>query len=405
MKSNLFLLFFMKRPKNYSEGTIPIYIRLTLDSKRSEFATGIKCEPDKWCAKTGRALGKTELLRSINNKLHEFEMKLIKIHQLLIDTNDHITVEMIKDVVMGKNNGTAKMIVEVFIDHNNKVEMLVGKDYRKATYQRYETTRKHFVAFLKAKYKIPDLPVGKVTYHLISEFEFYLRSVRGCANNSAVKYVKNFKKIINICLASGWLDKDPFLNYKSKLKTVDRAFLNNDDIEKLTNKVFSIERLSAVRDIFLFSCYTGLAYADVQKLNISEIEKRGDGKLWITTKRRKTDTAVNVPLLPMAKYLMDKYYHHPIRTTLGMVFPVSSNQKMNAYLKEIAELCGINKELTYHIARHTFATTITLSNGVPIESVSKMLGHTNIKTTQHYAKILDSKVGHDMEMLIERLKI
>jgi site-specific recombinase XerD len=234
--------------------------------------------------------------------------------------------------------------------------------------------------------------------------EFYLRSEKKCCNNSALKYVKNFKKIIRFCLASGWLSQDPFRNYKSKVKIVDRVFLNQDEIDVITNKDFETVRLNQVRDIFLFSCFTGLAYADVQKLKRTEVVKGLDGEMWISTKRQKTDTPTRVPLLPSALYILSKYTCHPACEVNGRALPVSTNQKMNAYLKEIASVCGINKELTYHTARHTFATTVTLSNGVPIESVSKMLGHTNIKTTQHYAKILDIKVSKDMALLKEKYK-
>jgi len=226
-----------------------------------------------------------------------------------------------------------------------------------------------------------------------------LKSVRKCANNSAVKYIRNFQKIVNICLDNGWLQVNPFLKYKAKVKQVDRIFLNQTELDSISVKNFGTERVNVVKDIFLFCCYTGLAYADVQKLKPSEIVVGVDGEAWISSKRVKTNTAFKIPLLPSALQLIDKYKDHLATRLTARTFPVISNQKMNAYLKEIAEICNINKILTFHIARHTFATTVTLANGVSIESVSKMLGHTNIKTTQHYAKILDVKVGKDMELL------
>ena len=254
------------------------------------------------------------------------------------------------------------------------------------------------------KYQVADIDIKAVDHDFISNYEFYLRSEKKCANNSAVKYIKNFKKIIRICLASGWLDKDPFVNYKAKVKQVERIFLNADQIRQITEKTFDTDRLNQVRDIFLFCCFTGLAYADVQKLKPSEITKGVDGEMWIVTKRIKTDTPTKVPMLPAALTILEKYSNDPVCIIKGKALPVSTNQKMNAYLKEIAAVCGINKELTFHAARHTFATTVTLSNGVPIETVSKMLGHTNIKTTQHYAKILDMKVSKDMALLKEKYK-
>ncbi|WP_426277694.1 tyrosine-type recombinase/integrase [Chryseobacterium sp. S-02] len=218
-----------------------------------------------------------------------------------------------------------------------------------------------------------------------------------------MKYLKNFKKIIRLCMAHGWITKDPFLGYKAKIKAVERHFLSKEEIQMIYEKKFASDRLNQVRDIFLFSCYTGLAYVDVKQLSKSNINIGIDGDHWIFTHRQKTDTSTRVPLLPVARELVLKYENHPQCVNSDVLFPVLSNQKMNSYLKEIASVCGINKDFTFHIARHTFATTVTLSNGVPIESVSKMLGHTNIKTTQHYAKILDKKVSDDMAVLKGKL--
>ena len=237
------------------------------------------------------------------------------------------------------------------------------------------------------------------------EYEFYLRSVRKCANNTAVKYIKNFHKIINICLANGWLTKDPFANYKSKVKEVIREYLTEKEIQDLMEKELVSDRLELVRDIFIFSCFTGLAYIDVKQLSKDNIVLGIDGDKWINKNRQKTDTNSKIPLLPTAQYILDKYANHPVCVNEDKLLPIFSNQKMNAYLKEIATVCGINKELTFHIARHTFATTVTLSNGVPIETVSKMLGHTNLKTTQHYAKILDKKISEDMKILKDKFSI
>ena len=210
-------------------------------------------------------------------------------------------------------------------------------------------------------------------------------------------------KIILICIANGWLNNDPFVKYKPKVKAVRRDFITSDELYLMSKKKFFNDRIDQVRDIFLFSCYTGLAYADVKKLKSEEIITGHDGQKWIFTSRQKTDTDSRIPLLPQAATIMHKYIDHPQCVEKGLLLPVLSNQKMNTYLKEIADVCGISKELTYHIARHTFATTVTLGNGVSIESVSKMLGHTNIRTTQHYAKILDQQVSQEMVKLSKKL--
>jgi site-specific recombinase XerD len=403
MRTNFCVLFFVKKRKNALSGPLAIYLRITYDGKRAETATGHKCLAEKWNARTGRATGTTETIRSFNANLAQLEMKIMQIHDRMLRDEEMVSAERIKDELMGKGSteNKKKMIVEIFKDHNQKVAMLVHKEFAPATLTRYRTTLKHLQGFIKERYKANDYPINRIGHQFIVDFEFYLRTTRNCANNSAVKYVKNFKKLIRICLANGWMEKDPFINYRSKIKNVERCFLSEEELLKISKKEFSIERLAAVRDIFLFSCYTGLAYADVYKLCRSEVVIGQDKNLWIITKRKKTDTRTSVPLLPRAENLLRKYIDDP-KGDLDKVFPVATNQRMNAYLKEIAILCGIDKQLTYHVARHTFATTVTLSNGVPIETVSKMLGHTNIKTTQHYAKVLDTKIGMDMAMIRDK---
>ena len=388
----------MKKPNNYKIGTAPIYMRITVDGKRAEVTTGHSCEPLKWNSSTGRAKGNKEDIKSFNAFLDDLQGKVYQAHYSLTAANKSITALTIRDTFVGKPE-KALLLLELFEEHNRKMAELVGREYAAGTLQRYQTSLKHTRDFLKHKYHLSDIDITRIDHQFITDYEFYLRSERKCATNSAVKYIKNFKKIILICLSNGWIKADPFINYKTKVKQVERVFLNNDELNTMMNKTFLTTRISQVRDIFLFSCYTGLAYADIKKLKRTEIVKGVDGEIWIQTNRQKTGTPTRVPLLTVATELLQKYADHPICLRDKVAFPVSSNQKINAYLKEIADLCGIIKPLTYHIARHTFATTVTLSNGVPIESVSRMLGHTNIQTTQHYAKILDMKLGQDMALI------
>jgi site-specific recombinase XerD len=398
MKTNFSLLFYMKKQKNYQSGSAPIYIRITVGGKRSETTTGRECEPSRWNTGAGRANGTKEDTRAFNAFLDDLQTKVYQAHRLLTEADELITAETIRNKFLGKTE-KPRSLIAIFKDHNKKVEALIGKEYAKGTLCRYQTSLKHTIDFLKWKYNLTDIDIKKVDHAFLMEYEFYLRSERKCANNSAVKYIKNFGKIIRICIANRWLIYDPFLNYKNKIKTVDRVYLTTGELQEMTNKDMVTDRLTQVRDIFLFCCFTGLAYADVKKLRRWDLVTGIDGEQWISIKRQKTDTPSRIPLLPAASTLMQRYVNHPNCENSGRVLPVLSNQKMNAYLKEIADVCGINKPITFHIARHTFATTVTLLNGVPIESVSKMLGHTNIKTTQHYAKILDIKVGADMAML------
>ena len=404
MKTNFSLLFYLKKSKNHQTGSVPIYMRITVNGKRSEVAIGRECEPSEWNISSGRVKGTREKARAFNAHLDNLQSRIYEAYSLLERDETEITASSLKDVFMGKVE-KPKMLMELFAEHNRKVEALVGNGFASGTLERYRTSLKHTRNFLEWKYKLQDISVKRIDHDFITSYEFYLLSERKCANNSAVKYIKNFKKIIRICLASGWITRDPFVNYKSKVKPVERVYLNDEELQAISNKTFVAERMNQVRDIFIFSCFTGLAYVDVKKLRRSEIVKGGDGQMWIYTRRQKTSTPTRVPLLPSALTLLNKYASHPACSNEDKAFPVTSNQKMNAYLKEIADVCGINKDLTFHIARHTFATTVTLLNGVPIESVSKMLGHTNIKTTQHYAKILDIKVGADMALLRDKYNL
>lgn len=402
MKTNFSLLFYMKKQKNYKTGPAPIYLRITVDGQRTEITTGRMCEPAKWNSESGRATGSKEEARTFNSFLDSLQSKVYEAHRLLSEGSDPITAEALKNRMLGKDESVV-MLMDVFRDHNRKVATLVGKEFSAGTLERYETSLKHTEEFLISHYGVNDIDIRKIDNAFISEYDFFLRSVRKCANNSAVKYIKNFGKIVRICLSNGWITVNPFTNYKGRVKNVERVFLSEEELQKIADKDFATSRLAQVRDVFLFCCYTGLAYADVKKLRTDQIRTGVDGGQWIFTNRQKTDTRSAIPLLPVAAMLVEKYAGHPLCVNAGTPLPVPSNQKMNDYLKEIATVCGINKSLTSHIARHTFATTVTLSNGVPIESVSKMLGHSSLKQTQHYAKILDVKVSADMSELKKKL--
>ncbi|MDI6047009.1 site-specific integrase [Flavobacterium yafengii] len=402
MKTKITLHFYAKSTKANATGQLPIYVRLTVDGKRMEFSTKKFIDSAKWSPEMSKMKGNTENARSLNEYLDLMKSKIFDIQMELIHRNELLTIEVFKNRLLGIKEHQ-HMLIPIFGEHNRKVEELLGLEYAPGTLERYKTSLKHTKDFLQWKYKISDIEINKIDHSFITEYEFYLRSVRKCANNTAVKYIKNFKKIIKICISNGWLDKDPFANYKSKIREVERDYLTQEEVQDIYSKVFVTERLNQVKDIFVFSCFTGLAYIDVKNLTLSNISMGIDGGKWIFTHRQKTETASRIPLLPIPEELILKYANHPQCINEDKLLPVLSNQKMNAYLKEIADVCGIKKDLTFHIARHTFATTVTLTNGVPIESVSKMLGHKNIRTTQHYAKILDKKVSEDMMVLRNKM--
>lgn len=398
MKTKITLHFYAKSTKANANGLLPIYVRLTVDGKRLEFSTKKFVEKSKWSNELAKMKGTTEEARSINSYLDLMKSKVLDAQMELLHRNETLSIENFKNKLLGTEE-RQRMLVPIFQDHNNKIKELVGKEYASGTLERYTTSLRHTIEFMQWKYNASDIDIIKIDHAFITDYEFWLRSVRNCGNNTAVKYIKNFSKIIKICLANDWLDKNPFANYKSKVKEVERVYLTEKEIQSIIEKDFKTERLSLVRDIFLFSCFTGLAYIDVKNLTKSHISFGIDGEKWIFTHRQKTESASKIPILPVTQMIIDKYENHPQCINEDKLLPILSNQKMNAYLKEIAGVCEIDKGLTFHIARHTFATTVTLTNGVPIESVSKMLGHKNLRTTQHYAKVLDRKVSEDMKVL------
>ncbi len=400
MEKNFGCLFFLKKKGKSANREIDIYLRITVDSVSAELSTKRKCFRANWSVKASRAEGKTDYARSINSYLDTLQQKVFEAKRRLIEVDEEVTAVKIKDLMLNRKVEKEKFrLMEQFMAHNEQMKALVGRDYAKGTLDRYETSYRHTLQCVQDKYKVTDIDIEKLNYDFITNYEFWLKTVRKCDHNTTMKYLANFKKIVIRCVKSGKLARDPFVGFVMSKKEVEREVLNNDQLRRISQENFSAERMALVRDIFLFCCFTGLAYADIKKLKQTEIIKGNDGGLWIIAKRQKTNVTSRIPLLPPALEIIERYKSHPQCTFKGMVLPVLSNQKMNSYLKPIADRCGIHFCLTFHIARHTFATTVTLSNGIPIETVSKMLGHRNLKTTQHYAKILDKKISDDMKRL------
>jgi integrase len=400
MEKSFGCVFYLKKKGNDSSKEIDIYLRITVDTVSAELSTKRKCFKANWNVKVGRAEGKTDYARSINSYLDTLQQKVFEAKRRLIELDIEVTPSGIKDVMLGKSvKKKHYMLMELFREHNEQMRALIGVDYAASTLERYETSYKHTLQFIESKYKISDIDIDKLDYDFISNYEFWLKTARKCDHNSTMKYLANFKKIVIRCIKSGKLLRDPFLGFSLARKEVERYALTEHQLKRIAAENFWMERLSLVRDIFLFCCFTGLAYADIKKLKQSEVLNGVDGSLWIIAKRQKTNVTSRIPLLPPAIEIMERYKDQPQCKVKGMVLPVLSNQKLNSYLKEIADRCEIPMRLTFHIARHTFATTVTLSNGIPIETVSKMLGHRNLKTTQHYAKILDKKISDDMKKL------
>lgn len=401
MKAKITLHIYAKTTKANAAGQLPIYIRLTVDGQRFEFSTKRFIEKSKWSPELSKMKGSSEEARTLNSYLDLMKSKVFDVQMELIHKNEELSLENFKSRILGTHQ-RERMLIPIYQNHNDKIEELIGNGYAYGTLERFKISLKHIEEFIFWKYSLSDISINKIDYAFVTEFEFYLRSVKKCNNNTAVKYVRNFRKIIKICLDNDWLDKNPCSRYEGKMKEVERDFLTEEELSRIYNKRFSSDRLTLVKDIFIFSCYTGLAYVDVRGLKKDHIGIGIDGQKWIFKNRQKTDTKSKIPVLPIAQEIIQKYSDHPKCLNEDSVLPILTNQKMNAYLKEIGDLCDISKEITFHMARHTFATSVTLTNGVPIETVSKMLGHKNIQTTQHYAKILDKKVSEDMAILKQK---
>jgi len=400
MKSTFSILFYLKRNGQKTNGNVPIMGRITVNGMAVQFAAKVEIRPEYWNVKAGKAIGRFIEAQEVNNVLDNIKVSMTKIYRDLQERESNVTAERIKNIFFGievKN----QMLLELFNQHNDDIHKLVGVSKSTLCYKRYEITRKRIESFLKQEYQVTDISLKEINHRFITNFDTYLRGIWRCNVNTAGKFIQRFKSIILMARNNGWIQHDPFSNYKIKLQKVDRGYLTQAELDVIMQKEFSIKRLEQVRDIFIFACFTGLAYIDVYNLKKTNIRISFDGNLWIMTKRQKTEVNSNIPLLDVPRQILDKYEGV---LPNGKILPVPSNQKINAYLKEIAELCGINKNLTFHLARHTFATTVTLAKGVPIETVSKMLGHTNIKTTQIYARITDSKISHDMAVLAKKLE-
>jgi len=402
---SLSILYHIRKSKGKSDGLAGIYCRITVDGTRSEMSIGRKIPIDKWDAIAGRVRGISANSQEINELIRSTENAILDKQREFIRQEVSFTATDLRDAYLGKKQDYKK-ILDLFKEHNDKIYRLISTgEYALGTYKRYDTVFNHLDGYIKMNYKCSDIPIKDIDYKFIEGFAFFLKSEKACANNTTLKYIRNFKKVMRIAQAHNYISKDPFINWKMKKKIVHREFLSEDEIKRMSEKDFEMERLNQVRDIFIFACFTGLAYIDVQKLTHNDILLGIDGGKWIKIKRTKTDTPSSIPILPEAQRILNKYVDYPQKDNMNKLLPVASNQKVNAYLKEIAVGCKIKKTLPFHLARHTFATTVTLSRGVPIETVSKMLGHTNLSTTQHYAKVLDLKISRDMLALKERESI
>jgi site-specific recombinase XerD len=323
-------------------------------------------------------------------------MRVLQIRSELEMSGKFYTADLLLNMLYNNCETDKHQLLATFRKHNDDCRKLIGIDYVKITITRFDNCCKYLGVLIKQKFGKEDINLNEIDAEFVRDFEMYLKTERGCQQNTVIRYMKCFKKIINLAIANEWMTRNPFAGIKFQAKEVIKEILTKEEIERIMAKDFEMEHLEYVRDVFTFCIFTGLAYIDVNNLREEHLTTDNNGDLWIRKAREKTENMCNIPLLKIPQAILEKYKDHPIREKTGALLPVTSNQKMNSYLKEIATRCNIKKTLTTHTARYTYASVVCLANGVSMENVAKMLGHSDIRMTQHYAKVMDSSIKRDM---------
>ncbi len=398
MKRDSFrVLFFLKKTRLLKNGEASVCMRITVNGTRVENNIRKSIDPALWSQAKETARGKSRRACDLNTYIEEARIKLYQIFCELEQQNRPVTAHLLQKLFFGQEKPEeVRTLLGTMQEHNDQCRALVGTDYALITVRRYESCRRYLTELIRQRYGKEDLPLTEVNGELVRAFAFYLKTEKGCQQNTVIRYMKCLKKITNLARANDWMVKDPFLGIRFHEKEVIREFLTMDELQTIYRKEFPLERLTLVRDVFIFAAFTGLAFIDVQQLAPEHIARDNNGNLWIRKPRQKTRNMCNIPLLDIPQEILRKYADHPTCRKKGVLLPVPCNQKMNSYLKEIADICMIRKNLTTHCARHSYATSVCLANGVSLENVAKMLGHSNIKMTQHYARVLDSSILRDM---------
>ena len=399
MKRDSFnVLFYLKKVKLLKSGEASVCMRITVNGARVENNIRKSIDPALWNQPKECAKGKSRKACDLNTYIEEARIKLHQLFNEMEEQGQLITARTVQERFFGqdKEPEAVRTIIGTMQEHNDQCRALVGKDYALITVRRYESCKRYLAELIKQRYDKEDLPLTEANGELVRAFEFYLKTEKECQQNTVIRYMKCLKKITNLALANEWIAKDPFVGIKFHEKEVIREFLTMDELLTIYHKEFPLERITVVRDLFIFAAFTGLAFIDVHQLAPEHIVEDAYGNLWIRKPRQKTKNMCNIPLLDIPLAILRKYANYPACLKKKVLLPVPCNQKMNSYLKEIADLCMIKKNLTTHTARHSYATSVCLANGVSIENVAKMLGHSNIKMTQHYARVLDSSILRDM---------
>ena len=396
VRSSFSILFFIRESKARKSGKAPIELMITVNGERCPLSTGKQVPIDKWDKAKQQVKGKDEEAQSLNNYLKAIKAKLYQKEAELLDRGFIITAELLRDAYFDKVESLKeKTLFEVFEGHNREQEKLVGNGVSKATYWISVYTVRLLKEFVQQKYKREDLYLRELNLNFIQSFHTFLRIDKGMAQNSSTKHLKLLKKIVNLAVANSYMAINPFITYKIEREPVEIDFLDEEELRKIINFDTPLPRLERAKDMFLFGCFTGLSYIDIKTLAPEHFEKDNTGRIWIKKRRVKTGVLSRIPLLPIAKLILDKYKGGE------KLLPIQDPADINKYLKDIAILCDIKKRITFHTSRHTFASTVTLANNISLEVVSKMLGHTNTRMTNHYAKLIDKCIGEQMDKLMD----
>lgn len=393
--NRIVVLFLLQKNRINSKNKCPIRCRITYNKKRKIFSTGFFINPERWRSKEQLAKPSNKENSFINTQLSLVKQEINQAFLFLQVNQKEFDVEDIYLQYKGKNIKSDKTFLEVFEFHNQRIKKMIGISYVESTYKKFEECKRLIRGFIQFKYKKNDLILKNIKTSFIDDLDYYLKVERGQSQITINKHIQRVRKIIRLAILQGLIDKDPFVFYKPKKVLTKLIFLSTDELSLLENHIFKQNRLSIVKDLFVFCCYTGLAYQEMKDLKPENIQKGFDGNDWIEMYRKKTGSKISIPLLPNPKNILLKYNN-------GL--PMISNQKFNSYLKEIADIVGINKNLTHHVARKTFATTILLYNDVPMEIVSELLGHSKLAITQaHYAKVVKVNISKHMKTLKDKL--
>lgn len=402
--TNTFSILFWADQKNAKNNEALVYARITVNQKRANISLKRRVPIKIWDSKKNRSKGNSAEARQLNQYIDQTYTKIFQIYQDLMFQEKLITAKLIKSHFVGDNE-QAKTLQDLIAYHGEKIQNSLAK----GTIRNFGVTENYLNRFLNQVKKTSDIYLKELDYKFLCDFENFLCNYwpkghpRALNQNTIMKHIQRLRKMVTLAYHMEWIDKDPFVRWKPVYEKKEREFLSENELSNMENFNFSIERLDRVRDLFVFSCYTGISYIDIMNLTKDNLVLGMDGNNWIFTSRQKTKNSVKVPILEKAQEIINKYNKHPMTTVTGSLLPQITNEKLNVYLKEVAHYVGIKKNLTFHMARHTFATTITLCNGVPIETVSKLLGHTKIATTQIYTRVIESKVSYDMQVLRDKM--